>query len=165
MDAKFDFFEIRNSLTLIYLMKNKNLYFTSFLLFLLFLSLRVPGIFSLSVQPDEYHWRERSLEILTQFREHNISNLTTHLGQPGVPPALLMAFGDWAASKIGLIGTTFGEYRFDYLHAARFMCAFVSSLIVFTSFSYLIAYPLYHTLYKHIYHFLEYSRSEGISLP
>ncbi len=131
MDAKFDFFEIRNSLTLIYLMKNKNLYFTSFLLFLLFLSLRVPGIFSLSVQPDEYHWRERSLEILTQFREHNISNLTTHLGQPGVPPALLMAFGDWAASKIGLIGTTFGEYRFDYLYAARFMCAFVSSLIVF----------------------------------
>ena len=100
-------------------------------MFLLFLSLRVAGIVDLGIQTDEVHWRARSLEVIKRLKEGNYSEATTHLGQPGLPPAVIMAVGGILADKLGFIGHKIGNISIDHLHAARFACAFASSLIVF----------------------------------
>ena len=111
--------------------KKRNLIAASILLFCLFFGLRIWGILELSIQADEVHWRDRSLEVIERIKEHQWSKVTTHLGQPGVPPSIIMAASEVVGKKLGLLHFELGDVQLDYLHFARFGCAFFASLIVF----------------------------------
>lgn len=114
-------------------MKIKSLILYSGLFYLFFIAIRLFGLFSFDIQPDEVHWLERSGTVLSLYKEGKYSSLTTHLGQPGIVPSLVMAVGQAVGGKIN---SKFNLKPGDvsYLHPfyyCRIACALVASLVVF----------------------------------
>lgn len=101
------------------------------ILLLLSVYVRVHGISAVDLQTDEFHWVDRSFKTLGFFKEGRYSSLTSHLGQPGIPPALFMAAAERFAESYNLhYGYKQGDPEFlDRLLAARLSNAFVSSLL------------------------------------
>lgn len=107
------------------------LLFCGFILYLAALLVRLPGISTATPQADELHWLTRSQKILTKFKTGDYLNLTTHCTHPGVPPALVMAFGQkisekWNSSR-GL--EQYNRGYVDRLTAARVSNVLASSLL------------------------------------
>lgn len=99
-------------------------------LYLLALLLKLPGIDSLDIRPDETKWMQRSSRIITNWELQPLS-LTTHLGHPGVPPALLMAAGQLAAREWNqhVVMHNSALSPIDRLLASRLAIVFFASLI------------------------------------
>lgn len=100
-------------------------------LFLFALSVRLYTISQISPQTDERHWVYRSNEIIERLGT-SPNKATTHIGHPGVPPALLMAGAQWVTQKYNIYyGLTEKDdgyiYRFD---ASRYAIAIFSSLTI-----------------------------------
>lgn len=112
---------------------NKKLFIYSILFYLLFVVVRIFGLLSFDVQPDEVHWLDRSYKVLALFQEGHYSQLTTHLGQPGIVPSLFMALGQGVGNKINShFNLHPGDvYYFHPLYYCRLACLLVSSLVVF----------------------------------
>ncbi len=111
------------------------------LLFLVSLLVRIPGLAERDLQPDEIHWVKRSSETVERLR-YAPSQATTHLGQPGVTPALIMA--------ASLKGYTWQQQTslqeepfFTKLLVARYAIAAVSSLLapILLTFGWLLFGP------------------------
>lgn len=99
-------------------------------LFLISLLARLPGILTSAPQPDERHWVSRSAEVNKRLL-HKPWELTTHLGHPGIIPALSMALGQDIAKRINIYrGKEKGEPGYIYLlHASRVANAIISSFL------------------------------------
>lgn len=98
------------------------------LLYALTVFLRLENITDFDLQADEAHWATRS-RILLDMLHANPSRASSHLGHPGVPPTLIMAFGQWLGMKIQLIET--GDLsQFDRLLWSRISVVAVSSLVL-----------------------------------
>ena len=82
-------------------------------------------------EPDELHWIERSYKVVERLRAHQYSGSTTHLGHPGLPPALVMAAGEVFSERWNdAIHADRCDWRFvDRLTAARSANAIISSLL------------------------------------
>ena len=98
------------------------------LVFILSLLIRIKGLASFEVEADEIHWVKRSAKIVEKFNKGEFTKLTTHIGHPGVVPALIMAFGQ----KLFNIGEDpkflFGR-SIDRLTISRLSCALFSSIL------------------------------------
>lgn len=103
----------------------------SFALYLLALLLKLPGLNSLDIRPDETKWMNRSARVISAWNEHPLAS-TTHLGHPGVPPAVLMALGQAAAREWNL--HVVPRFSFlapiDRLLASRLAIVFVASMLI-----------------------------------
>ena len=64
--------------------------------YLLAAALRLDGLMLVGPQADERLWLDRSYRVWTKLQE-DPAKATTHLGHPGIPPALLMAGAHWFA--------------------------------------------------------------------
>jgi len=108
----------------------KNKTFLAILLFVLSAAIRLHGIGSFPLQSDESHWLSRSDKVIHQLRK-NPTHATDHLGHPGVPPAVIMAFGQWSAEKYNNFrNLTAKDPNFiDGYSACRIANALFSSLI------------------------------------
>lgn len=91
---------------------------------------RLVGICSGPLHADERHWDERSHKILENITK-DPRRITSHLGHPGVLPALVMAAGQGMASGCNsLIGAKPTDPRFlDSISGARIANALFSSLL------------------------------------
>ncbi|MCB0359452.1 MAG: phospholipid carrier-dependent glycosyltransferase, partial [Bdellovibrionales bacterium] len=58
---------------------------------------RLYDVESRIMQADEEHWIERSADVIRNIEAHKWSVVTSHLSQPGLPPALAMALGQAVA--------------------------------------------------------------------
>lgn len=109
------------------------------ILFLLAAVLRLDGISELAPQPDETIWLERSISVIDRMRDpEQRLQATTHLGHPGLPPAVLMASSIYATSRF--TGKGIG-IELDPLVPARVSMAVLASLsipIVFIGGSFII---------------------------
>ena len=101
------------------------------LLYFLALLLRLPGIMEPAPHPDEVNWQSRSFVTMRLLREGKFSSATSHLGHPGVPPALIMALAQGIGRKLNKFsGTEPGDYwHIDGISSARIGIAAFSSLI------------------------------------
>ncbi len=111
------------------LLQKKLLIFS--LLYLFALLLRLYGVLIEDPQPDEVHWQARAHNVVSRIREGDLARATTHLGQPGVPPALFMALGQVVADKYNKHqGYTASDLRYvDQLAASRVAVILVNSLL------------------------------------
>lgn len=82
-------------------------------------------------EPDELHWIDRSYRVIERLRAGELSVGTTHLGHPGLPPALAMAAGEVVAESWNdRTHAVRGDGVFvDRLTAARMANAVLSSLL------------------------------------
>lgn len=112
------------------------------LICLLALTARLYAIGYRLPEPDELHWIERSYRVIERWREGHLSTITTHLGHPGIPPALVMAGAQLMAERWNdRLGLQAEDPRFvDRLVAARSGNAVLSSLIPPTA--YLLLAPI-----------------------
>ena len=105
----------------------KKTFLTALILYFLTLTFRLPGISTNAPQADELHWQARSYQVVRLFREKEYSNLTTHLGQPGIPAVSVIATSEALADRYNRYK---GERVVNYLTAGRVGIALVTSLIV-----------------------------------
>ncbi len=91
---------------------------------------RLVGICSGPIHADEKHWDDRSHRIVENITK-DPRRVTSHLGHPGVLPALVMAAGQGMASGYNsLIGAKPTDPRFlDSISGARIANALFSSLL------------------------------------
>ncbi len=112
---------------------NRLLILYSILFYCFFVVIRLFGVIEFDIQPDEVHWLERSSRVLDLFKKGYFSTLTTHLGQPGIVPTLIMALGQGVFKCIyRLFDIHQGDFL--YLHPffqCRIACILASSLVVF----------------------------------
>jgi 4-amino-4-deoxy-L-arabinose transferase-like glycosyltransferase len=106
---------------------------TAFLVVVVLLLTLVPrlvGICSGPIHADEKHWDRRSHKILQNITK-DPRRVTSHLGHPGVVPALVMAAGQGIAVEYNsLIGAQPSDQRFlDSISGARIANAIFSSLL------------------------------------
>ncbi len=103
----------------------------AFATYLLALAIRLPGLNSQDIRPDETTWLERSEKVLVRLAERPFE-ATTHLGHPGLPPALLMASAQWSAKKWNskIVPKVDFLSPIDRLLASRLAIVFFASLIV-----------------------------------
>lgn len=94
------------------------------ILFFLAAAFRVPYLDHNNIHVDEHHWVVRS-EVLLKRIVSSPTIATTHLGQPGIVPAFVMAIGQ---GVLGLISNIRGVSP-DTLYASRLSCSLVSSLV------------------------------------
>ena len=118
----------------------KKLLVIFFVLYFATIAFRLYDIGNDDYQPDEYHWIDRSRGIVDRFQKGELSELTSHLDHPGIPPAVLMALSEITIKKYN----SFFGYRahddgyIDELTAARSVIALVSSLAVPIIFFFLL---------------------------
>ena len=103
-----------------------NKYFLALALFIFCIFFRFVVLDFGVIQPDELHWVTRSNKIL-RIKNINPYALTSHLGQPGVVPALVMAGGIQITKKVYHL-LSIPKEEIDYLRVARL------SIIIFSSF-------------------------------
>lgn len=76
---------------------------SSFLVLLLIyiatVAFRLASFSEVSTQADELHWVARSNTVLKNLKHGEISNLSTHLTHPGLPPAFTMAAAQLLATR------------------------------------------------------------------
>ena len=70
-----------------------------FFFFALSFLLRLPGLASDAPQTDEITWVKRSAVIVRKIKSGEIHEFSSHLGHPGVVPALVMAAGQVAENS------------------------------------------------------------------
>lgn len=101
------------------------------LLTVLALFLRLEQIGQAAPQSDERLWVRRSFEVIERLKKEPLQ-ATTHLGHPGVPPALFMAVGQWLGIKFNdFAGSPPGSAGYiDRLTTSRIAAALSSSLVV-----------------------------------
>lgn len=120
-----------------------NIYWVAFVLYILAFSIRVIGAPSLEPQADELHWRMRSYKIIERLRTpdaddkklsflQRLARFSDHLGHPGIPPAIVMATGEYIGDSINKArGLKFeNDGYIDHLMSARIANCLVSSLVV-----------------------------------
>ncbi len=107
-------------------------YSIAFLLYLLALLPRLYGIATPAPEPDEVHWLARSGGVLENIEQKRFSQLTTHLGHPGVPAGCLMALGQYLADAYdAALSLERDDARYiDRLTGARIANAVFSSLLI-----------------------------------
>lgn len=94
-------------------------------LFLFAFFVRFDGVSTLARQPDESLWLERSTEFVQRIKDPKLRfEATSHLGHPGVPPAVLMGSAIWLGSK--LEGKPF-DANYNGLYSARLMMVGLAS--------------------------------------
>ncbi len=100
-------------------------------LFFVSLLIRLPGISRDTLQPDERHWVIRSQETLYKLKTGDSAHFTSHLGHPGVPPALVMSFGQALRKLINPPGEieSLEQGAVDRLTASRVANAVFSCLL------------------------------------
>lgn len=106
--------------------------FVAALLYVLTLVIRLHEI-SISVpKPDEVHWQWRSHVVYERLLHDDAVHATTHLGHPGIVPALIMGGGQILAEVYNeTFALTSSDYQYiDLMTAARCANAVVSSLVV-----------------------------------
>lgn len=109
-------------------MISKNKYKIALFLYIFTSISRILLLDSGIIQPDEFHWVTRSQKIISKFHNEP-EKMTSHLGQPGLTPALIMTSGLVVARKI----YSFQDIPFeeiDYLKVCRISVVIFSSLIV-----------------------------------
>lgn len=108
------------------------------LIFVLAFSLRLAGLHEQAPESDELLWVKRSHGVLKQLREEPLK-ATTHLGHPGVTPALLMAGSQAIGSQINPVEQVkdFENRLFFSRLATAFVTALLGPLVI------LLATPLF----------------------
>ncbi len=112
------------------------------LLYCLALVLRLNGVFYDEPQTDEYLWLKRSKGVLIRL-ESDPLRATTHLGHPGIVPALVMAASEVLVPQVFSEDSNIGRQLHKSLFSARVACAIVASLaapILFLGFFALIGF-------------------------
>ncbi len=91
---------------------------------------RLWGICASSLHADERHWVERSQRIVHKVT-HDPSRVTSHLGHPGVVPALVMSAGQVFASQANRItgAESSDAWYLDAVSGSRIANAIFSSLL------------------------------------
>ena len=116
------------------------------LLFLLSLLLRLNGISQSEPQVDEPLWVKRSHGVVERLStEDNRFRATTHLGHPGIVPALLMAAGQEIFPRVFSSSDALSRFFSHELYSSRVTCALVTSLIapvIFLGFAHLLGGPI-----------------------
>jgi len=109
----------------------RGIVFLALLSFFVALGVRLYGVTTLAPHADEGHWVGRSAKLIWMLK-NDPAQATTHLGHPGIPPAAIMAFGQWVRGKvIDSQGITPEDPRYLYkLDACRLVIAGASSLVV-----------------------------------
>lgn len=118
--------------TVVAILKSKRAVFFSCLLYLFALAIRLHEI-SVSVpKPDEVHWQWRSHVVYERLLGADVAHATTHLGHPGIVPALVMGGGQMLSEIYNkAFNLTLDDpYYIDLMTAARIANAVVSSLII-----------------------------------
>lgn len=101
------------------------------LLFVFALLVRMQGLPTLDPHTDEHHWLSRSAKVIHKLRTDPI-NATTHLGHPGISPALIMAGSQWVSEKVNLVRKK-NPSDSGYIHpliASRVAMAVTASLAI-----------------------------------
>ncbi|HMO16854.1 MAG TPA: glycosyltransferase family 39 protein [Oligoflexia bacterium] len=106
-----------------------------FVLFIFACSLRFYGISEFSIQPDEAHWMLRSYEIVKRLKSGSIEIFTSHIGQPGITPALIMAAGEYISERLSRTLSLPPALSFyELVTSARISCLLIASAVVFPMF-------------------------------
>lgn len=97
---------------------------------------RMADIGAPAPQPDERLWVVRSHKLLINMAEKP-HRATTHLGHPGIPPAIVMAFGQYLGERYNrFFGFEPGDKGYvSKLVSARRAIALISSLVVVVVFA------------------------------
>lgn len=112
-------------------LNRKNL-LIAFTLYTLALIINVSCIDFTVIQPDEYHWVARAKKLYVMLGS-DWSHATHHLGQPGITPTFIMAFGIYVIKHIFFyLGISLEN--FNYLQACRLSIAAFSALLIPLSF-------------------------------
>ena len=109
---------------------NRENFKVAFALFVLAATIRLFDIHHAAIVPDERLWLSRSSRILTRLHA-DPDDATSHMVQPGLTPALVMAAGEFAAHRFNALLRLSFEDRFHIsdLDAARSANALFSSLV------------------------------------
>lgn len=103
----------------------------SLVLFALAVSLRVFGVQSFAQQADERHWVSRSAKVVLRFERKDYGSVTTHLGHPGLPPALAMAVAQQVSRPWNrIVGSRIPSLSIDRVAASRLAALLLSSLAI-----------------------------------
>ena len=99
------------------------------LLYIIAAAVRLTGIVSPALHPDEVNWRRRSFEVMRSLRAGHLAMVTKRLGHPGIPPALAMASGEAAGRKFNkyLQLEPGDRYYIDLTSSARIANALLSA--------------------------------------
>jgi 4-amino-4-deoxy-L-arabinose transferase-like glycosyltransferase len=99
------------------------------LLYCLALVLRLNGVFYDEPQTDEYLWLKRSKGVIIRLESEPL-RATTHLGHPGIVPALIMAASEVLVPRVISADSNIGRQLHKPLYSARVACAIIASLAV-----------------------------------
>ncbi len=102
------------------------------LLYVAAVAFRMASFSEISTQADELHWVARSNLVLKNLKHGEIANVSTHLTHPGLPPAFVMASGQFLANRYNrVMGFSVGDSGFvDRLSASRLSNILLSSLLI-----------------------------------